>query len=71
MSKDPRLTVREVAKLWGTSERYPRRLIAERRIAFERIGRHVRIRQSVAEAMVETVEPIDRRRGPRRRRRVA
>jgi excisionase family DNA binding protein len=65
MSKDPRLTVEEVAKLWGTSVRYPRRLIAERRIAFERIGRYVRIRESIAEAYAVAVEPIDRR--PRRR----
>lgn len=69
MSKDPLLTVAQVAERWGTSQRYPRRLIAERRIRFERIGRHVRIRQSVADAMIETVEPIDRR--PRRPWRVA
>jgi len=37
------LTVAEVAELLGTSERFPRRLIAERRIRFVRIGRHVRI----------------------------
>jgi excisionase family DNA binding protein len=29
-----------------TSERFPRRLIAERRITFTRIGRHVRIPES-------------------------
>jgi excisionase family DNA binding protein len=65
MSTDRLLTVDQVAERWGTSVRYPRRLIAERRIRFERIGRHVRIRESVADAMVVTVEPIDRR--PRRR----
>jgi excisionase family DNA binding protein len=61
MSTDRLLTVDQVAERWGTSARYPRRLIAERRIRFERIGRHVRIRESVADAMVVTVEPIDRR----------
>jgi excisionase family DNA binding protein len=29
-----------------TSERFPRRLIAERRIRFTRVGRHVRIPES-------------------------
>jgi excisionase family DNA binding protein len=43
---DQLLTVRQVAVLLGTSERFPRRLIAERRIAFVRIGRHVRIAES-------------------------
>lgn len=40
------LSVGEVAELLGTSERFPRRLIAERRIEFVRIGRHVRIPES-------------------------
>jgi excisionase family DNA binding protein len=33
----------QVAELLGTSERFPRRLIAERRIRFVKLGRHVRI----------------------------
>ncbi|HXR68634.1 MAG TPA: excisionase family DNA-binding protein [Dermatophilaceae bacterium] len=37
------LSVDEVAGVLGTSERFPRRLIAERRIRFVRVGRHVRI----------------------------
>jgi excisionase family DNA binding protein len=40
------LTVAEVAELLGTSERFPRRLIAERRITFVHVGRHVRIPES-------------------------
>ena len=40
------LTVAEVAELLGTTERFPRRLIAERRIRFVRVGRHVRIPES-------------------------
>ena len=32
------LTVVQVAELLGTSERFPRRLIAERRIKFVRVG---------------------------------
>jgi excisionase family DNA binding protein len=64
------LTVDEVAERFGTSVRFPRRLIAERRIKFVRIGRHVRIPEAAVVEMIEagTVEAIDRRRrGPRGR----
>ena len=40
------LTVVQVADVLGTSERFPRRLIAERRIRFVRVGHHVRIPES-------------------------
>jgi excisionase family DNA binding protein len=48
----------------GTSVRFPRRLIAERRIVFVRVGRHVRIPEGAINEMIAsgTVEPIDRRR---------
>jgi excisionase family DNA binding protein len=36
------LTVVETAEYLNTSERFVRRLIAERRIAFHHVGRHVR-----------------------------
>jgi excisionase family DNA binding protein len=64
------LTVAEVAELLGTTERFPRRLIAERRIRFVRVGRHVRIPESALRAFVEAgvIEPVT---SPRRRRRVA
>ena len=60
-------TVAEAAELLRTSERFPRRLIAERRIRFTRIGRHVRIPESaltefIAAGFVEPVIPIRRRR---------
>ena len=63
------LSVAEVAKLLGTKERFPRRLIAERRIRFVHVGRHVRIPESaVAEFVAEgVVEPVSGRRGRRRR----
>ena len=53
------LTVAEVAERLGTTERFPRRLIAERRIAFAKVGRHVRIAESVLYAYIEanTVQP--------------
>jgi excisionase family DNA binding protein len=41
---DRLLTLSEIAAILGTSERFPRRLIAERRIEFVKVGRHVRIR---------------------------
>jgi excisionase family DNA binding protein len=47
MLEDPKLdmllTVEQAAERLGTSERFVRRLIAERRIAFVKLGRHVRI----------------------------
>jgi excisionase family DNA binding protein len=61
------LTVAQVAELLGTTERFPRRLIAERRIRFVRVGRHVRIPESALVEFVAAgmVEPVSR---PRRRR---
>ena len=58
------LTIREAAERLGTSVRFPRRLIAERRILFVRVGRLVRIPESAIDEMIAsgTVEPIDRRR---------
>jgi excisionase family DNA binding protein len=54
------LTVTEVAELLGTSERFPRRLIAERRIRFVRVGRHVRIPVSAVGEFLGAgvVEPV-------------
>jgi excisionase family DNA binding protein len=43
---DRLLTVAQAAELLNTSERFPRRLIAERRIRFIHVGRHVRIPES-------------------------
>jgi len=43
---DRYLKVEEVAKLLGTTVRFPRRLIEERRIEFVKLGRHVRIAES-------------------------
>jgi excisionase family DNA binding protein len=54
------LTVRQAAELLGTSERFPRRLIAERRIRFVRVGRHVRIPESALAEFIAAgvVEPV-------------
>jgi excisionase family DNA binding protein len=63
------LTVAQVAELLGTSERFPRRLIEERRIEFVHVGRHVRIAESAVHAFIaeNTVHPLV----PRRRMGVA
>lgn len=53
------LTVQEAADYLNTSVRFVRRLIEERRIAFHKIGRHVRLHQVDLEAYVNAgrVEP--------------
>ena len=63
------LTVAEVAEILGTTERFPRRLIAERRIEFVKAGKHVRIAQSTLDAYIaaNTVLPVGLRRSARRR----
>jgi excisionase family DNA binding protein len=60
---DPLLTLSEVAAILGTSERFPRRLIAERRIEFVRVGRHFRIRASALDVFIASgvVAPITAR----------
>ena len=54
------LTVGQMAELLGTTERFPRRLIEERRIRFVRIGRHMRIPESALREFIQAglVEPV-------------
>jgi excisionase family DNA binding protein len=40
---DRLLSLDAAADVLGTTARFPRRLVAERRIRFVRVGRHVRI----------------------------
>jgi excisionase family DNA binding protein len=49
---DRLLTVDEAAERLGTSTRFVRRLIFERRIAFVKVGRHVRITPGDLDAYV-------------------
>jgi excisionase family DNA binding protein len=58
------LTVAEAAEVLNTTERFPRRLIEQRRIRFVRIGRHVRIPESALREFIAAgrVEPITPRR---------
>ncbi len=57
---DRLLTIEEAAKRFGTTERFPRRLVAERRIRFVKLGTHVRIPESAIREFIEqsTVEPM-------------
>ncbi len=56
------LSVDDAAEVLGTSSRFPRRLIAERRIRFVRVGRLVRIPESAIDEYVRscTVDPLPR-----------
>ncbi|MFJ8298366.1 excisionase family DNA-binding protein [Streptomyces sp. NPDC094447] len=52
-SDDRLLTVDEAAERLGTGVRFIRRLIQERRIRYVKLGKHVRIADSVLTAYVE------------------
>ena len=49
---DRLLTVEEAAERLGTSVRFVRRLIAERRIAYVKVGRHIRLDPTDVEAFI-------------------
>ncbi len=57
------LTIEQAAECLGTSPRFVRRLISERRIAFNKIGRHVRLSATDIEAFIQAgrVEPWSQR----------
>jgi excisionase family DNA binding protein len=57
---DRLLTVEATAERLSTSVRFIRRLIAERRIEFVKIGRHVRISESTLAAFIDAgrVQPM-------------
>ncbi|MEU1512961.1 helix-turn-helix domain-containing protein [Streptomyces sp. NPDC005811] len=69
MTTDRYLSVDQVAELLGTTARFPRRLVEERRIRYVKVGRHVRIPESAVEEFIasRTVEPIRLRRAGLRR----
>lgn len=56
------LNVEQAAEYLNTSVRFVRRLIAERRVAFHKVGSHVRLAVDDLEAFVLAgrVEPITR-----------
>jgi excisionase family DNA binding protein len=57
---DQLLTVEAAAERMSTSVRFIRRLIAERRIEFVKVGRHVRISESALAAFIAAgrVQPM-------------
>ncbi|WP_238016007.1 helix-turn-helix domain-containing protein [Dactylosporangium sp. AC04546] len=57
---DHLLTIEQAAIRLGMSARYVRRLVAERRIAFHRLGRAVRIHPNDVDAFVRDnrIEPM-------------
>jgi excisionase family DNA binding protein len=61
-AKPPFLTIVETAEYLGTTERFIRRLIAERRIGFIKLGRPIRIPMSAIEDFLKggTVQPRNR-----------
>ena len=69
----PLLDVNEVARRLGAEPRFVRRLIAERRIEFHKLGRHVRISEAALTAFIEAgrVEPMEASGVWRRKRQVA
>jgi excisionase family DNA binding protein len=54
------LTLEEAADILGTNPRFTRRLVAERRIRFTRVGRHIRIPESALREFIDagTVQPV-------------
>ena len=54
------VTVKEAGLRLGTGERFVRRLVAERRIRFTKLGTHVRIPESALIEFVQAgmVEPV-------------
>ncbi len=57
---DRLLTYEEAAAMLNTKPRFARRLVAERRIRFTRVGRHVRIPESAVREFIDAgmVEPV-------------
>ncbi|MCX3060402.1 helix-turn-helix domain-containing protein [Streptomyces beihaiensis] len=66
---DQLLDVKQVAARLGTGVRFARRLIEERRIAFVKVGRHVRVSERVLDEYIaaNTVQPVTIRPGALRR----
>jgi excisionase family DNA binding protein len=50
------LTIAEAAEMLNVGERFIRRLVAERRIVFRKVGRHIRFRPSDLDNYIESVK---------------
>jgi excisionase family DNA binding protein len=62
---DQLLTVEAAAERMSTSARFIRRLIAERRIEFVKVGRHVRISEAALAEFIDAgrIEPMTAAKG--------
>ncbi|MDP9391634.1 MAG: excisionase family DNA-binding protein [Actinomycetota bacterium] len=47
------LTIGQAAEYLGTGKRFVRRLITERRIAYVKLGKYVRLQRSALDAFIE------------------
>ena len=50
---DELLTVAEAGEYLGTGERFVRRLVAQRRISYVKLGKYVRLQRSALNAFIE------------------
>ena len=53
VDRGPLLTVAEAGDFLGTGERFIRRLITERRIAYVKVGKYVRLERAALDAFVD------------------
>ncbi|WP_341272899.1 helix-turn-helix domain-containing protein [Blastococcus saxobsidens] len=51
---DPLLTVAQAGDYLGTGERFVRRLIAQRRITYVKLGKYVRLQRSTLDDFIES-----------------
>ena len=50
---DVLLTIAQAGEYLGTGERFVRRLVAQRRISYVKLGKYVRLQQSALDAFIE------------------
>ena len=53
LPRDELLTVAQAGEYLGTGERFIRRLVAERRISYVKIGKFVRLQRSALDAFID------------------
>jgi excisionase family DNA binding protein len=53
VDRGPLLTVTEAGEYLGAGERFIRRLITERRIAYVKVGKYVRLERATLDAFVD------------------
>jgi excisionase family DNA binding protein len=53
LNRGPLLTVAQASEYLGTGERFIRRLITERRIAYVKVGKYVRLERATLDAFVD------------------